>query len=66
MMVIHTHQLVDQITELSRVVDLVPALTTHRALLVFELLLQNRFKVCDELFIDGILLEMLLVVLNEF
>ena len=40
LMVVHAHQLVDQVAELSRVaVDLVPSSAAHRRLLIFELLL---------------------------
>ena len=41
LVVVHAHQLVDQVAELRGVVHLVAACPTHRRLLVVELLLQD-------------------------
>ena len=40
LMIVHSHQLIDQVAELSRVpIDLVPARAAHRRLLILKLLL---------------------------
>jgi len=40
LMVVHSHELIDQVTKLGRIIDLVTPSAAHRALFVIELLLQ--------------------------